>query len=191
MGKVLHLNTLDPYLEKLKKNGGMWKIDNNKYAIKHFEVEKLANLYNIETDIHLVHCDLKSGSAVVKAGASYQGKKFFSLGEVSPLNNDFPYPVAVAEKRGVDRAILKALVIHGEVYSDVELDNKKGNVNEKQGIDLNRASIIQERLKSISSKANLQELLSDNKEYLTQLNKQNSKLCQQIVEMIKNKQQQL
>ena len=91
----------------------------------------------------------------------------------------------------MDRAILKALGIHGEVYSDVELDNKKGNVNEKQGIDLNRASIIQERLKSISSKANLQELLSDNKEYLTQLNKQNSKLCQQIVEMIKNKQQQL
>ena len=38
MSKVIHLNTLKPYLEKLKVNGGMWKIDNNKYAIKQLEL---------------------------------------------------------------------------------------------------------------------------------------------------------
>ena len=191
MGKVIHLNTLEPYLEKLKKDGGMWKIDANKYAIKHLEVEKLTTQFHIETNITLVHCDLKSACAVVKAGASFQGKTYWSLGEVSPNNNIFNYPVAMAEKRAVDRAVLKALGIHGEVYSDVELSNTKTNYNANTGIDLNQASIILERLKNIRHKANLDELLSDNKEYLAQLQKQDSKLCQKVVDAIKNKQQTL
>jgi len=191
MGKVIHLNTLDPYLEKLKKNGGMWRIENSKYAIKHLEVERLATLYNIETDISLVHCDLKSACAVVKAGASFQGKKYYSLGEVSPHNNTFPYPVAVAEKRGVDRAVLKALGIHGEVYSDVELDNKKESRNENEGVDMNQASIILERLKNIKHIANLEELKSDNKMYLEQLEKQNLELCKKVVKAISDKQLEL
>ena len=193
MGKVIHLNTLEPYLEKLKRNGGMWKIDANKYAIKHLEVEKLATLYNIETDIQLVHCDLKAACAVVKASSIFQGKRFYSLGEVSPINNTFNYPVDMAEKRAVDRADLKALGIHGEVYSDVELPTTKSNynANANTGIDLNQASIILERLKNIRHKANLDELLSDNKEYLAQLQKQDSKLCQKVVDAIKNKQQTL
>ena len=192
MGKVIHLNTLDPYLEKLKKSGGMWRIDRNKYAIKHLEVERLATLYNIETDINLVHCDLKSSCAVVKAGASFQGKKYYSLGEVSPQNNRFSYPVAMAEKRAVDRAVLKALGIHGEVYSDVELDNRiEEQRNENEGVDINQASIILERLKNIRHIANLEELKSDNKMYLGQLEKQNLELCKKVIKAISDKQLEL
>ena len=77
MSKVIHLNTLKPYLAKLKVNGGMWQIGSGKYAIKHLEVEKLANLYGIETDINLIHCNLEKGCAVVKAGAKYNSKTFY------------------------------------------------------------------------------------------------------------------
>ena len=191
MGKVVHLNTLEPYLEKIKRSGGMWRIDSGKYAIKHHEVEKLANHYNIDTEIMLVHCELEKGCAVVQAVSIFQGKKFHSLGEVSPANSDFPYPVAMAEKRAVDRAVLKAVGIHGEVYSDVELPAKKTNVNENTGIDFNQASIIMERLKNIRHLANLKELQSDNKEYLLELRKKDSKLCAEVVQAIQNKQQQL
>ena len=59
MSKVIHLNTLKPYLAKLKVNGGMWQIGSGKFAIKHLEVEKLASLYGIETDINLIHCNLE------------------------------------------------------------------------------------------------------------------------------------
>lgn len=74
-------------------------------------------------------------------------EKVFSFGEVSPLNNDFSFPVAVAEKRAADRAILKALGIHGNVYSDEELSNIQHNVNANTGVDLNLSSVILERIK--------------------------------------------
>ena len=191
MAKIIVLNTLEPYLEKLKKNGGMWKIDANKFAIKHLEVEKLAEQYGIETDITLVHCDLKNSCAVVKVSASFQSKKYYSLGEVSPHNNTFPYPVAVAEKRAVDRAVLKSLNIHGEVYSDVELSNTTPVYNENTGMDLNHATVIMQRITSATHQGKLNEVLSDSKEYLTKLKLQDSQLCLKVMNTFKNKQRQL
>ena len=118
-------------------------------------------------------------------------KKFFSFGEVSPLNNDFSFPVAVAEKRAADRAILKALGIHGNVYSDEELSNIQHNVNANTGVDLNLSSVILERIKNITSHANLNQLASKNKAYLTELKQQDSKKFNEIVKAFKNREQQL
>ena len=112
MGKVVNFpQSLEKHLLKLRSNGGIYEFDKGKFAIKHKEVERLANEYGIETDVELKFCDLVKGCAVVKATARYQGSKFTSLGEVSPLNNEFPFPVAVCEKRAADRVILKALNI--------------------------------------------------------------------------------
>ena len=116
MGNVINLISLDTYLKRLKTNGGMWEFKPGKWIIKHLEVEGLAQHYNIETHIDLVHCNLDKDVAVVKAAALHKTKKFTTLGEASPKNNQFDYPVAIAEKRDVDRAILKALGIHGNVY---------------------------------------------------------------------------
>ena len=69
----------------------------NKYAIKHHEVEKLANHYNIDTEIMLVHCELIKVVPLCKL-FQYSKEKFHSLGEVSPANSDFSYPVAMAEE---------------------------------------------------------------------------------------------
>jgi len=173
MGKVINLNALEGYLEKLKKTGGMWEFKPGKWIIKHLEVEKLAQHYNIETNIDLVNCNLEKDVAVVKAAALYNQKKFYSLGEVSPKNNQFDYPVAVAEKRAVDRVILKALGIHGNVYSDQEMPNEKPNNNENTGIKLDHADIIEQRIKTCTHQANLEQLKSQNKDFLIKLSKQN------------------
>ena len=191
MGKVININKIENEIVRLKANGGMWRINNGKYAIKHLELEKLANKYNIETNVEVKYCDLPKGCAVIKGVATFNGKNFYTLGEVSPANNDFSFPIAVAEKRAADRAILKALGIHGNVYSDEELSNKKQNLNENLGIDLNHSSIIMERIKNITSKANLDQLASQNKKYLIELKQQNSKKYDEIVMAIKNRNQQL
>ena len=191
MGKVINLNALEGYLEKLKKNGGMWEHKPGKWIIKHLEVEKLAQLYNIETNIDLVNCNLEKDVAVVKAAALYNQKKFYSLGEVSPKNNQFDYPIAVAEKRAVDRVILKALGIHGNVYSSEEMPNEKSNNNENTGIKLDHVDVILERVKTVTHQANLEQLKSQNKKFFTELKKQNLTRYEEVKNAFLNRKQQL
>ena len=175
MGNVINLISLEGYLKRLRQNGGMTEMKDKlgkptgKWIIKHLEVEGLAQHYNIETNIELVHCDLAKDVAVVKAVALHNTKKFTTLGEASPKNNQFDYPIAVAEKRAVDRAILKALGIHGNVYSDQEMPNEKSNNNENTGIKLDHADIIEQRIKTCTHQANLEQLKSQNKKFLTEL----------------------
>ena len=190
MGKVININKIENEITKLKANGGMWEIGNGKFAIKHLELERLANTYNIETNVEIKHCNLEKGCAVVKAVATFNGKNFYTLGEVSPLNNDFIFPVAVAEKRAADRAILKALGIHGNIYSSEELSNIKNNNNENTGIDLNQETIILERIKNASHQANLEMIKSQNKDFLTQLKKQDLKRYEKLKQAFLNRNQQ-
>ena len=178
MGNVINLISLESYMNRLRQTGGMIEMKdkfgkpNGKFIIKHLEVEGLAQHYNIETNIELVDCNLDKGCAVVKATALNKTKKYHSFGEVSPQNNDFDYPVAVAEKRAVDRVILKALGIHGNVYSDQEMPNEKLNNNQNTGINLDHDKIIFERIRLCTHQANLEQLKSQNKKFLTELKKQ-------------------
>jgi len=190
MGRVININKIENEITKLKANGGMWEIGPGKFAIKHLELEKLANTYNIETNVEIKHCNLEKGCAVVKAVATFNGKSFYTLGEVSPLNNDFIFPVAVAEKRAADRAILKALGIHGNIYSSEELSNIKNNNNENTGIDLNQETIILERIKNASHQANLEMIKSQNKDFLTQLKKQDLERYEKLKQAFLNRNQQ-
>ena len=190
MGKILKFPSLEQYLAGLKSSGGLIEIKKDTYTIKHLEVEKLALDFGVETTIQLVSCDLTKSCAVVKATSMYQGDKFESFGEVSPLNNDFEYPVAVAEKRAVDRAVLKALGIHGKYYSDVEMPPAPRTEN--QGVDVNNhPQIILDRITAASHQANLEEILSDNKEFLIELRKKNSKKAEEIKTAFENKEVQL
>ncbi len=191
MGNVINLISLETYLQKIKKDGGMWEFKPGKWIIKHLEVEGLAQHYNIETNIDLVHCNLDKEVAVVKAVALHKTRRFTSLGEASPKNNQFDYPVAIAEKRAVDRSILKALGIHGEVYSDQEMPNVKQNNNANTGIKLDHADIIKERIKTCTHKANLEELGSQNKEFLTKLKTQNLARYEEVKTAFLNRRQQL
>ena len=121
--------------------------------------------------------------------AKHEGCVYESFGEVSPLNNDFEYPVAVAEKRAVDRAILKALGIHGKYYSDVEMPPEPRTEN--QGVDLDHTQILLDRINAASHQANLKEIMSDNKEFIAELSKKNSEKAQAIKDAFENKKEQL
>jgi len=90
MPKVIEFPALQKKLEQLRAKKKIIDWKDGKFKIIHQEVENLAKDYDIQTDINLVHCNLEKGCAVVKAGAKYNAKTFYSLGEVSPLNNDFP-----------------------------------------------------------------------------------------------------
>jgi len=191
MGNVINLISLTAYTAKLKADGGMWEFKPGKWIIKHLEVEGLAQHYNIETNIDLVHCNLDKDIAVVKAAALYKTKKFTTLGEASPKNNQFDYPVAIAEKRAVDRAILKALGIHGNVYSDQEMPNEKQTNNENSGIKLDHVDVILERVETVTHQANLEQLKSQNKKFLTQLKSQNLTRYEEVKNAFLNRKQQL
>ena len=192
MGKILKFPSLEQYLAGLKSSGGLIEIKKDTYTIKHLEVEKLALDFGVETTIQLVSCDLTKSCAVVKATSMYQGDKFESFGEVSPLNNDFPYPVSVAEKRAVDRSVLKALGIHGKYYSDVEMAPKDNKRYENTGVvPKNQADIILERIKNTSHQANLAELERENITYLKQLVKDDKAKAEEIRLAFKNRKQQL
>ena len=189
MGKILKFPSLEQYLAGLKSSGGLIKMDNGSYIIKHYEVENLAREFGVITNIELVNCDLTKSCAVVKAQASFEGKTHESLGEVSPLNNNFVYPVAVAEKRAVDRAILKALGLHGKYYSDVEMPPEKKTEN--QGIKLDHTNIILDRIKNCSHQANLDQLKRENKDFLEKLFKEDKSKLEKIKLAFDNRKQQL
>ena len=182
MGKILKFPSLDQYLAGLKSSGGLWEFEPGKFQIKHFEVEKMAKEFNVKTTIEYVDGDLGKSCAVVKATAVHQGDHFETLGEASPKNNTFNYPVAIAEKRAVDRAILKALGIHGKYYSDAEID---------VAVPTDNSDLILERIKNISHQANLDQLMSDNKKFLLDLAKQNSDKAAEIKKAYENRKQQL
>ena len=189
MGKILKFPSLEQHLAGLKSSGGLIKMDNGSYIIKHYEVENLAREFGVITNIELVNCDLTKSCAVVKAQASFEGKTHESLGEVSPLNNTFVYPVAVAEKRAVDRAILKALGLHGKYYSDVEMPPEKKTEN--QGIKLDHTDIILDRIKNCSHQANLDQLKRENKDFLEKLFKEDKSKLEKIKLAFDNRKQQL
>jgi hypothetical protein len=108
----------------------IWKIpQGSSYAIKHKALERVASSLKIQVvGLKVLALDLEKGIAAVEAEVVHGGNglHFRSFGEACPKNNKNAYALAMAEKRAVDRAILKSLVIHGEIYSEDELDGKRG-----------------------------------------------------------------
>ena len=73
-------------------------------------------------DIVEIETNSAQGIAVVKCYAHNDKMKVITYGECSPKNSKVAYPYAMAEKRAVDRAILKLVGLHGFVYSEDEFD---------------------------------------------------------------------
>lgn len=106
-----------------------------KYAIKHKAMEKIALKEKITiVDLDISFVDLPMNSCVVKCTAVKNGIKTITFGEATPKNNKNSYPVAMAEKRSIDRAILKLAGMHGDFYSEDEIEfrqeQKKNSPNE-------------------------------------------------------------
>lgn len=79
----------------------------------------------IIVDLTVEYIDLALSSCVVKCTAVKDGIKVITFGECTPKNNRNSYPVAMAEKRAIDRAVLKLTGMHGDFYSEDEMNIKE------------------------------------------------------------------
>ena len=88
----------------------------------------LNHLYFGRKNHHFIN-NSKDGIVCIKCIAKRNGDTVTTYGEASPKNTKNAYPYAMAEKRAVDRAILKLLGLHGFVYSEDEMDLSQTNTN--------------------------------------------------------------
>tara|TARA_B100000085_G_scaffold154789_1_gene140613 strand:+ start:205 stop:873 length:669 start_codon:yes stop_codon:yes gene_type:complete len=121
------------------KNSAVWSLPQNKNVliIKHKALEKISahlGMWFDPPDVLENNTDKNIVSMCVR-GYIDDGKgknSAWSIGEVSPKNNTNKYPYAIAEKRAIDRVILKLLGVHGDMYSEEEAEDFKTN-NAKGG----------------------------------------------------------
>jgi len=192
------------YLETLINNKQCYDLDNGKVALYHKDIEQMAGYFDVSVDVDIKTADGKIRFAICKAIATNNGnnKKYSSLGEAHPDNNGFEYFVAVAEKRAVDRAILKALHLHGDVLSFEELDlrnkSKKQTIkktteqpkNEKPKVKTITEEIEQKILSS-KDKLSFSKNLGKYANFLEQLLKENPGCANELLEKIQVKQQEM
>lgn len=105
----------------------VWPVPGGKaYAVKHKALERIAIKQGIVFEPpQLKVCDLERGLVVVLISGKMGDKVIHSFGEATPKNCKNAYMVAMAEKRGIDRVILKLLAVHGDLYSEEEADDFK------------------------------------------------------------------
>ena len=187
------------YLENLVNNKQCYDLDNGKVALYHKDIEHMAAYFDISVDVDIRTADGKLKFAICKATAidNSNNRKYSSLGEAHPDTNGFEYFVAVAEKRAVDRAILKALHLHGDVLSFEELDLR--NKPKKQSV---QKTTEQPKVKTLTEEIEQKILKSKDKEsftknlgkyanFLEQLLKENPGYADKLLEKIQVKQQQM
>lgn len=104
----------------------LWPVREGVYAIKHKALERVAIAQGIVFDPPVVlGIDLGAMSAAFIVTARMGERVEWTTGEASPKNNKNAYFLAMAEKRGKDRATLKLLQAHGDLYSEDELEDAK------------------------------------------------------------------
>ena len=95
-------------------------------VVLHKYIEVIGAKLNVSIDaLDIVEANAKDGIVSMKCVASMKDRQVISYGECSPKNNKNAYPYAMAEKRAVDRCILKLANLHGFVYSENEIDDAK------------------------------------------------------------------
>jgi hypothetical protein len=90
--------------------------------VKHAALEVVAAKAGITFDMpQIIEAHGAEGTAAVCVRGTFAQRSVWSIGECNPKNNRNAYPWAMAEKRAVDRVILKLIGIHGLVYSEDEM----------------------------------------------------------------------
>lgn len=122
---------LDPRIEAIRVEYGLskddfWELPQKKgtYCAKHAALEVVAAKAGIVFDMpQIIEAHGAEGTAAVCVRGTFAQRSVWSIGECNPKNNRNAYPWAMAEKRAVDRVILKLIGIHGLVYSEDELSD--------------------------------------------------------------------
>jgi len=149
-------------------------------CMKHRYIEIAGKHKGVSIDnLEEVEKNSDMGVVAVKCTASLGKSKVITYGEASPKNNKNSYPYAMAEKRAIDRAILKLIGVHGFIYSEDEVDSSMDSLlykatakdakNDKRQISLeNRISAIEAHFDSkkpdlTTVKKLIMEFKSDNR----------------------------
>jgi len=112
-------------LNELKFNPDdcLWQ-KHNATCMKHRYIEIAGQIKGVIIEsLEEVEKNSKEGVVAIKCTASLKDNRVITYGEATPKNNTNAYPYAMAEKRAIDRAVLKLIGIHGFVYSEDEVDN--------------------------------------------------------------------
>ena len=116
------------------RSSAVWSLPQNQNVliVKHKALEKISAHLGMWFDPpKIIESDTeKKVVSLVVQGYIDDGKgknTAWSIGEVSPDNyktyaKQSTYPFAMAEKRAIDRVILKLLGVHGDFYSQAEID---------------------------------------------------------------------
>ena len=113
---------------KLKKED-VWDCHGT-WVLYHKSIERIQLKEKIViVDLNLEFIDLALSACVVKCTAVKDGIKVITFGECTPKNNRNSYPVAMAEKRAIDRAVLKLTGMHGDFYSEDEMNVQQNSPN--------------------------------------------------------------
>ena len=128
------LDASDFWLHKQSKN----------WIIKHNALEKVATQEKISWKLEVLNF---SPDIVVKCIATHGDRVVESLGEASPKNTIINHPYAMAEKRAIDRCILKLLNAHAYIYSETESDDfKEPTSNKIKPVAHNKLNNVEEKL---------------------------------------------
>jgi len=140
------MSTLDPRIEKLRVEYGLersdfWELPQKKgtWLVKHSALETVAAKAGISFDMpEILEAKSGEGLAAICVRGFLGERSVWSIGEASPKNCRNSYPWAMAEKRALDRVILKLAGLHGLVYSDV--DDFEEELPRKSSAELKRSS---------------------------------------------------
>lgn len=115
--------------EMLKRFEFEWKDalwqhkQSGEWLMKHKYVEIVGAKLGVQYSFQVVECDSANGNMVVICTAKTGDKTVQTFGEANTKNNKTSYPMAMAEKRAYDRAVLKVVGLHGFIYSETEFDD--------------------------------------------------------------------
>tara|TARA_R100000781_G_scaffold51321_1_gene33815 strand:- start:19 stop:408 length:390 start_codon:yes stop_codon:yes gene_type:complete len=93
-------------------------------------IDKIQAVNNIEITYNLEYNSNDCKCIIIKAAATMGDKAIETYGESSPMNTQNSYPVAMAEKRAMSRAVLKLTGFYeNNVFGEEEADVFKRNNN--------------------------------------------------------------
>ncbi len=155
----------------------IWAVRPGVFAVKHKALERIAAKRGIILlDLRLEFVDLANKMALVRAEMSRNGtNKAISFGEATPYNNKNAYPVAMAEKRAVGRCILKILHVHGDIYSESEVDATdpgdvgKGRLLRSNPVSREIMKLLQTGLRNTNDLGHLEEWQKAHKDQMRSL----------------------
>jgi hypothetical protein len=144
------------------------------WVMYHRFIEIAGAKNKIRYELQEIETNSKEGIVCIKCVASIgvngSEEKVITYGEASPKNNKNSYPYAMAEKRAVDRAILKLLGMHGFVYSEDEMD-LSSNARPSDNVGASDDIKLETFQGEINSSKNLKELKAYGQMYKVHMGK--------------------